>query len=238
MRSRSSRLSKPSRLLTLSAVAASLLLASPASFAMRPIGVTVGVGTLGYGVWAGTPILPGTLNVRAGFSSASYSRSGTYDKSGTTLDYTGSVRLSGIPVFLDYFPFHGTFRLTAGVINNRTQFTADATPAPGSTVTINGDTYTASQVGSATATLDYGRRYEPYLGIGWGNLAREQRGLTFGVDLGVVFTGSPTVSLDVSNPTNNAQLASDAAQAQQTAQADVNSARYWPLIQMGVGYNF
>ena len=130
------------------------------------------------------------------------------------------------------------FRLTAGVLDNRTQFTADATPAPGSTVTINGNTYSAAQVGTASATLDYGRRYEPYLGIGWGNLARARRGLTFGVDLGVVFTGAPTVSLQASNPTNDPALTADLASAQQTATTDVNSARYWPLIQMGIGYNF
>ncbi len=226
------------RIFVLATVSLSPFLFSSVAMASQPVGVTAGIGTLGLGIWAGTSILPDTLNVRAGFSHWAKSRSGTYNKSGTILDYTGTLTLGSIPVFLDYFPFHGAFRLTAGVIDNRTKFEAEAIPAPGATVTINGNSYSAAQVGSVSATIDYGRRAQPYLGIGWGNLARSHHGLTFGMDLGVVFTGSPTVSLVASNPTNNAHLAADVVTAQQTAQADANSSRYWPLIQIGIGYNF
>ena len=227
---------KKYRMFSAAVLVGSLLATAPA-FA-RPVGATVGIGTMGLGVNIGTPIIQNTLNLRFGFDRYGYSRSGTYDKSGTNVDYTGDMTLESIPVFLDWFPFHGTFRLTAGALDNRTNFDIDASPAPGSTVTINGNVYSASQVGSLTGTIDYGRKVAPYLGIGWGNLARVHHGFTFGVDLGVVFTGAPQVSLHASNPTGNAQLAADVTSTQQTAQTDVNSATWWPMIQMGGGYNF
>ncbi|MHB1943512.1 MAG: hypothetical protein ACYCP0_10800 [Acidiferrobacteraceae bacterium] len=119
---------------------ASSLLALPAQ--ARPVGVTVGVGTMGFGLDVGTPLIQNTLNLRLGFTRFGIGRSGTYSKSGTDVQYNGNFTLESIPVLVDYFPFHGVFHLTAGIIDNRTHLSADATPSPGSTVTINGDSYT------------------------------------------------------------------------------------------------
>ncbi|MHB1943455.1 MAG: hypothetical protein ACYCP0_10505 [Acidiferrobacteraceae bacterium] len=214
-----------------------VLLAMPSAQA-RPVGVTVGVGTMGFGLDVGTPLIQNTLNLRLGFTRFGLSRSGTYSKSGTNIPYHGNFTLESIPVLVDYFPFHGVFHLTARIIDNRTSLSADATPPPGSTVTINGSSYTAAQVGSLTGNADYRRKIEPYLGLGWGNLASASRGFTFGVDLGVLFTGNPQVVLNASNPSNNAQLASDVASAQATAQNNADKVSFWPLIQAGIGYTF
>ncbi len=204
----------------------------------RTLGVTLDAGTMGLGADIGTQLIQNTLDLRAGFTRWSYSRSGIYSKNGNSIPYTGNVVLSGIPVLLDWMPFHGAFRITAGVFDNRTNFSIDATPAPGSTITINGNPYPEAEVGSFTGTLDYHRKVEPYLGLGWGNLAPKHHGFVYNVDLGVIFTGSPTVSLYASNPTNNATLSSDVASAQASAQNSANSARMWPLIQIGLGYAF
>ncbi|MHB8348589.1 MAG: hypothetical protein ACYDHM_15870 [Acidiferrobacterales bacterium] len=202
------------------------------------VGVTLDAGTMGFGADLGTQIIQNTLDVRAGFTRYTYSRSGTYRKDGSVIPYDGSLQLSGIPVLLDWMPFHSAFRLTAGAFDNRTNFGIDATPAPGSTVTINGNVYPAAAVGSFTGKVDYSRKVDPYLGIGWGNLASKRQGFVYSVDLGVIFTGSPQVTLSASNPTNNPALAADVASAQASAQTDVNRATMWPLLQVGVGYAF
>ncbi len=202
------------------------------------VGVTLDAGTMGFGADLGTQIIQNTLNVRVGFTSYTYSRNGIYSKNGSEIPYDGSFQLSGIPVLLDWMPFHGTFRLTAGAFDNRTSFGINATPAPGGTVTINGNVYPASAVGSFTGTVDYSRKVEPYLGIGWGNLAPKRAGFVYSVDLGVIFTGSPQVTLNASNPTNNPALAADVASAQASAQVDMNRATMWPLLQVGLGYAF
>ena len=85
------------------------------------------------------------------------------------------------------------------------------------TYTINGDTYTAQQVGRLTGKVTW-RRVAPYLGIGWGSKAARQSGFSMGFDVGVLVTGSPPdVALHASNPTGDAQLASDVAAAQAKA---------------------
>ena len=212
------------------------LTAAPAS--ARTVGITADAGTMGFGVNLGTQLIPNTLDIRTGYTHFGLSRSGTYNKSGTSLPYTGHLGLGGIPVLLDWFPFHGAFRFTAGVFDNRTDVNANATPAPGSTVTINGDTYTAAQVGTLTGRIDYARKIEPYAGIGWGHLAPRRHGFVYNVDLGVLFTGSPQVALNASNPGNNATLASDVAAAQATAQDSANKVTLWPMLQIGLGYAF
>ncbi|MHB1587875.1 MAG: hypothetical protein ACYCRH_08160 [Acidiferrobacteraceae bacterium] len=211
------------------------LVAAPAR--ARTIGLTADAGTMGFGLNVGTQLIQNTLDLRTGYTHFGLSRSGTYNKSGTTLPYSGHVGLGGIPILLDWFPFHGAFRLTAGVFDNQAEVNANATPAPGSTVQINGDTYTASQVGTLTGRIDY-RKMSPYLGLGWGNLAPRGHGFVYNVDLGVLFTGSPQVSLNASNPGNNATLASDVAAAQATAQSDANKVSVWPMLQVGLGYAF
>ena len=203
----------------------------------RTVGITADAGTMGFGVNVGTQLIQNTLDLRVGYTHFGLSRSGTYNKSGTSLPYNGHIQIGGVPVLLDWFPFHGAFRLTAGVFDNQTAVNANATPAPGSTVQINGDTYTAAQVGTMTGRIAY-RSVAPYAGLGWGNLAPHTRGFVYNVDLGVLFTGSPQVTLNASNPGNNATLTSDVAAAQATAQSDANKVTMWPLIQVGLGYAF
>ena len=218
------------------ALAAALSLVSSAALA-RTVGVTADVGTMGLGVNLGTQIIQNTLDLRVGYTHFGLSRNGTYNKNGTSLPYNGHIQIGGVPILLDWFPFHGAFRVTAGVFDNQTAVNANATPAPGGTVQINGDTYTSAQVGTLTGRIAY-RSIAPYAGIGWGNLAPRTRGFVYNVDLGVLFTGSPQVTLSASNPSNNATLASDVAAAQATAQSDANKVSLWPMLQVGLGYAF
>lgn len=217
------------------ALFAAATLAPCAAFAW-PVNVSVGGSTLGLGVQVATAIVPGTLDVRAGFSYATFNGNARFSSGGNDIPFTGSLRLQGIPILLDYYPFHGAFRLSGGMVVNENDLTAVASGGSG-TYTINGDTYTAQQVGTLTGKLGW-RRIAPYIGIGWGMKAARHSGLSMGFDLGVMFTGSPTVSLHSSNPTNNQQLAKDVAAAQATANSKVSPVRYWPVIGLTFGYAF
>lgn len=214
---------------------ASLPLAAQA-FAMPPVNVSVGGSTLGLGVQVSAALIPGTLDLALGLNHLSVSHSGTYTSGGSDIPYSANVRLQTIPVLLDYYPFHGVFRITGGVMVNQNRISAIASGGSG-TYTINNDTYTSTQVGTLTGQITY-RRFAPYLGIGFGSKAARHSGLSAGFDLGVLFTGSPQVSLNASNPTGNQQLASDVAAAQATANQKGSSYRLWPVIGIRVGYAF
>ncbi len=218
----------------LAALAAACLL--PAAAWAWPVNVSVGASTLGLGVQVATAIIPGTLDAAVGLNRYDNSRAGTYTSNGDNIPYTGSLRMETIPVLLDYYPFHGAFRVTGGMMINENDMSAVASGGSG-TYTINGDTYTAQQVGTFTGKIGW-RRVAPYLGIGWGSKAARQSGFSMGFDLGVLVTGSPEITLHASNPGNNAQLASDVAAAQAKANNRASSYRFWPVIGLRVGYAF
>ena len=211
------------------------LLSAPSAFAW-PVNISVGGSTLGLGVQVATAIIPGTLDAAVGLNHAGFTKNGTYTNGGDDIPYTGSLRLQSIPVLLDYYPFHGVFRITGGVMVNQNAVNADASGGSG-TYTINGNTYTAQQVGTLTAHIGW-RRIAPYLGIGWGSKAARHAGFSMGFDIGALVTGSPHVTLTASNPTDNTQLASDVAAAQAKANNQASSYRFWPVIGLRVGYAF
>ena len=202
----------------------------------RPVNLSVGVSTLGLGVQVSTPIIPGSLDLALGINRYSYNRNGSYTSGGSDIPYHGNARLQTIPVLLNYYPFHGVFRVTGGVMFDQNQFTLNASGGNG-TYTINNDTYTTQQVGTFTGKVAW-KRVAPYLGIGWGSKAARATGFSMGFDLGVLFTGSPQVTFSASGSSTNAQLASDVAAAQASANQKASSYKLWPVIGVRIGYDF
>ena len=219
----------------LAALVASSLLAAPAAYAW-PVNVSVGASTLGLGVQVAAALIPGTLDAAVGFNHTTFTRSGNYTSNGDDIPYNGNLRLQSIPILLDYYPFHGVFRITGGVMVNENDVSAVAGGGSGS-YTINGDTYSAQQVGTLTAHVGW-RRVAPYLGIGWGSKAARHSGFSMGFDVGVLVTGSPQVTLAASGAATDTQLASDVAAAQAKANSQASSYRFWPVIGLRVGYAF
>ena len=80
----------------------------------------------------------------------------------------------------------GPFRLTGGVIYDRNRYNVNGQPS-GGTFTLNGNTYSASDVAASGRGGKPGGTSAPYLGIGWGNVAG--MGVNFYADLGVMFQG-------------------------------------------------
>lgn len=202
----------------------------------HPVNLSVGASTLGYGAQVSTALIPGTLDLAVGINHLSQSRSGTYTNSNNSIPYQGTVRLQTIPVLFDYYPFSGAFRITGGAMINENQVTTYSSDPTG-TYVINGHSYLGAQVGTFTGKVTY-RRLAPYLGLGWGSKAARHSGFSMGFDIGVLFTGSPNVRLNASNPNNSSQLASDVAAAQAKANAHASHYKMWPVIGLRLGYDF
>lgn len=191
----------------------------------------VSAGTMGIGLEETTSIAK-YANVRvlaAGFN---------YSKDGTSGDvtYHGTAKILNAGILLDYYPFENGLRLTAGGMYNGTKVSLDGKPAGGTnTYTLNGNTYTAAQVGSISGDAKY-EKIMPYIGIGFSNPIKGSK-ITFGMDIGAMI-GKPTADLTVTNPTNNATLAADAAVEKAKLQNDANKVTAYPVIQFNVAYRF
>jgi hypothetical protein len=198
-------------------------------------GVGVRVGTLGYGGDFGWQLAP-TLNARLGYSAYSRDR----DVTSTDVNYQGKLKLSNLPLLVDFSPF-GPFHLTVGVIGNNNKIDVTGTPAAGNTFTINGQTFNASDVGTLSGKVKLGNSAAPYLGIGWGNVAG--RGVNFYADLGVMFMGSPKAELTAAcgsgtSAATCAEIQSRVEAEERALEDKIKKYKYYPVINIGLTIGF
>lgn len=142
------------------------------------------------------------------------------------INYDAGVKLATQGAYLDFKPFTGTFRITAGA--NFSNHTLASLSAWGNNIDVGGAVVNVAK-GDLTATVDYDTR--PYLGIGWG-LARD--GFTMGLDLGVEI-GEPKVTLTSKvGGLNAANVAAEQAELQDA----LSKYDLYPIVKISIGYSF
>lgn len=195
------------------------------------LGVLGRVGTLGLGAEVGRG-LGQTWAVRFGVNALSVDR----DITESDVTYDASLDLRSAGLTFDWHPAGAFFRLSAGAFYNKNEFSVLGRPTGGS-FEINGRTYTAAEIGSLDGKVSFSK-FAPYLGIGLGNVAR--KGFAYSVDVGVLYQKSPKVDLNVrcGNTVQCTQLTNDVAAERTQLQSDLDSFKFWPVIQIGLGYVF
>lgn len=173
---------------------------------------------------------------RVGYTTYEYSVD-DLEESDLVLD--GKAEIGGAQAFLDWHPFGGAFRLSLGAVENAS-LSAYAEPMAG-TYTLNGTTYSADDIGTATGTAEYDS-ISPYAGLGFGRALSRDGRFAFSADLGVIFTGAPEVELNATCRVPNAMLCADiqddvlAEEAE--LQRDADKLDYWPVMSIGLSYRF
>lgn len=188
-------------------------------------------GTLGLGLEVGRA-LSEKWTLRLGANLFSYDR----DITESDINYDASLDLRNAGLTLDWHPFSGSFRMSLGAFHNANEFSVRGRPAAG-TFDINGTTYTAAQIGELSGKVDF-ERVAPMLAIGWGNTTR--KGFTYSVDIGVLYQRAPRAQLSVTcgSGVNCGQLQADVAAEQRQLQDDLDGYKFWPVLQLGVGWVF
>lgn len=213
-----------------SIVIAVLALVLPVPVARADIGLNPRVGLLGYGIELSAG-LNDRLSVGLGFNSASRKRQDTTEG----VNYEYDLRFRSGEVLANFHPFAGAFRLRAGALLNRNEFNLTGRPGGSGTYDFNGTTYTAAQVGTLTGKLSFNKS-APYLGLGWGNRPGGSWGLTF--DLGAVYQGKPKLGLEATGAAADPLLASDLEAERQQAEKELESFKWYPVLQLGLYFRF
>ena len=223
------------------ALFASLVSFGCASSAFADTGdVAIGAkaSTLGFGGEVTVGLTP-SFNLRGGYNGYNYTGSTSQNQ----INYNYKLSLGSFPVLLDWYPFeHSGWRLSPGVIFNNNKVTATGTSAQVLSYTIGGTTYTSTQIGSLTGTVDFNKTV-PYAGLGWGNAVAKNSGLSFIFDLGVIFQGTPKVALNASNLQNNPAIVQTAIQNSINKEITdlkdkTDKFKYYPVVSIGLAYGF
>ena len=215
-------------------LAAPLLLAglmAPAEAADWSLGV--GVSTLGFGVEAGYP-----FSDRFALRLAGYAAKVSQDGQESGIDFNSDLNLSNVGAYLDWHPFAGAFRVSAGLFATDNNLDAVGKPGPGGTYDIGGVTFTSAEVGTLRGTGDLGS-VAPYVGAGW-LWGRANGGLAWSLDLGILFQDSPTIDLTSTGGTLSGTPELQAALTQEEGELenDVDQFQYYPVVTFGMSYRF
>jgi len=187
------------------------------------IGIGVKVGTLGYGLDV-TGRIVDWFSVRGSVNAIDVSRS--YESS--DIDYDGDLELGAYGVLLDFHPFRGDFRITAGLMRNRNEISLTADPSDD--VEIGDTTYTPAQVGTLRGGVEF-NKVAPYFGIGIGSAADGPGRIKFVLDVGALKQGSGDATLDASS----SQVSrSDLKEEEDDIEDKISNYRYWPVIALGI----
>jgi hypothetical protein len=174
--------------------------------------------------------LNSAFGLRADFATAGHR---TAQRTESGIAYDAKLKADRAALLADWYPFFGSFRISAGITSSQYRLDLAATGAGGS-LTIGNNTYATT----ASDRLDAQVRFPsstPYLGFGWGHQLGS--GLRFSMDLGAM-VGKATVSYTVSGP-----LAQKVSQADIDAELTdlrngVGKVRAIPQLSLGLGYSF
>lgn len=243
------------------AAAAAAVGSKPSEGSTKPfssLGIGVKIGTVGIGFDAAVPLVPGRLNLRGGAGFFSYNS--TFTASSDNI--LGTLKLNNAEIMGDWFPFHGSFRLSGGVtIYNQTALNGTITIPAGGTLTNGNNKYYSDPANplGGTAAFTFGKSTVPRFTLGWGNMVpKTGHHIRFETEFGIEYIGNPTVLWNVTglgctssvgvtgattctgaNGTSTAWgpvAPADIAAQQATLQNDVNGLKVFPVIAFGLSY--
>jgi hypothetical protein len=211
-----------------------------ANAAIADVAVGVRATTFGFGGDVDIGMFSNRVSLRLGYNGLNYSKTIT----DTDVSYDGKLKISAASAIVDWYVFNGGFRVSLGAVQQGPKVDVVGTPKNG-TYTINGQTYTAAQLGSLTGTIKMGSSTAPYIGVGWGNAVGRAHRVTFLFDLGAIHTGSPKATLHAPCTTAIAAQPNGCAILQQNLNAEktnlenkVSSYQWYPVVGLGFAVKF
>jgi len=201
------------------------------------LGVFIGprVGTLGVGLEAGYE-LNDFIKLRGNVNGINWNLDNT-KVSGIKYDFDMNLLTAGMLLDihpLGISPIGGSFRISAGAYYNGNSF--DLTSRPTQSVRIGDNNYTPGEVGRLDAEVDF-NKFAPYLGLGWGT-SPSLLPIHFTLDLGILYQGSPQVSLSSPAAGSTPGLAEDIKREERNMEDDLSSWTWYPVAMLGVVISF
>lgn len=197
-------------------------------------GVGVTGGTTGVGAEVKVNPLPtGHLLVRGG---ANYLEFGD-DFNSDEITYDGDLELANLSAIADFSPLGGLFYVSGGAYFGKKEVELLATPT--NDVFIGGNSFTPDQVGTLVGQAEYNDT-APYVGIAFDNFTKSISGWSLNARAGVMFIGSPEITLNSVDGTlsNDPLLIDQLAQEIEAISDDAEDYEYFPVVTVGLTRRF
>ena len=202
--------------------------------------ITPEISTLGVGATVTKSITP-NINAKVGINGLGISR----DISVSDVDYKANLNLFNVSTLVDYLPWkNGGFHLTGGLVFQDNNFEGTGKPKNGVTIRINDKDYNSTTVlTSLNAKVSFENSVAPYIGLGWGNAVKPGKRWGFSTNLGVMFSGSPKVSLTPgfgpdATEAIKAEINTNIEAERKKQESDLNWLSVFPVFSVGVSYQF
>jgi len=152
-------------------------------------------------------------------------------KSDNSYDHNGKQQI--LSVMADWYPSEeGQSRLSVGLGYNNSNDDIVGRELPLGGYNLGTSHYSAAQVGTLKGTLKY-NSLAPYLGFGWGNPVAKNKKWGFVADVGMIYEGSPKVTLSASGTG-----VSQADVAAERARLEKDTWTWSPLVSVGLSYQW
>lgn len=219
---------------TLSKIAVGMCVIGLSTTAMADASLEFNASTLGFGGQYAHG-LSDKWDVTAGFNTFSYD----YNTTENHVDYKAELDLNTIALGGRYKPWAGSFFLSAALVVNNNEINLNAQPQ-NFQFTFNGHTYSTADIGSLALKADF-PKIRPMLGLGWqANLFGT--GVTLTPQLGVLFSGKPEISRQLTCNVPNSTICQ---RAEQDIDVEINKVsdaldnfNIYPNLSLGIGYKF
>jgi len=210
---------------------------------------TFAVGTkmtsLGTGVEVATP-LTRSLNLRGGtnFFNLGYG----FGVDGA--NYNFDLHLRTGQASIDWFPFHGGFHISPGVLIYKSDLSGAANVPGGNTFQLGSSSFTSSTTDPVhgNASLTFGRTLMPSLMFGWGNMIpRSGRHWSFPFEVGAAYTGHNAVHLNLQGTacmpsgclsTSTPAIQQSILSEQNNLNESMKRLQAYPIISTGFAFRF
>jgi len=189
------------------------------------------VGTFGFGLDYNQR-LSDTAILRLGYNLYVMSR----DEASDGVSYDAKLKITAASLLVDLHHIGSPWRVTMGLSQSGPHVEASGNAT--GTVTFNGQTYNASDLGRIDVSIKPRNAVAPYLGIGYGQAVGTMDRFTFLADLGVLYVGSPKSKIVAECGSATAGSECDQLMADIRAEAaarehDWKNLKWWPVLSIG-----
>jgi hypothetical protein len=179
------------------------------------------------------------FGVRAGFDMFSVSDVDVEDEE---VDYKFDAKIQDFSMLIDWHPWCGSFRTSAGLIINSSELDGVLTPSSNLDFEIQGQKFYAKDIGSIDTLADFDP-VAPYIGIGGDTSFAKDKGWGFTYDLGVIFQGAAKVNYtphytDLAPEYIKKDLNKQLEIEKKSLQDELDQYEILPYVSIGFNYKF